>query len=205
MSPSPTIESQIREKASKLDQFYDRIMSCRVTVEAPHRRRRKGKRYNVRIDLTVPGGELVVNRLPRRVVEPDLELVKAPFHEKVENHEPSKRAAHDDIHVAIRDAFDTARRKLQDFARRQRGATKAHETQPHARVSRLFSEEGYGFLVAPDGREIYFHRNSVLEPGFDKLEVGDNVYFAEEQGEKGAQATTVKAMGKHMPEPAPRP
>ncbi|MBI2360945.1 MAG: HPF/RaiA family ribosome-associated protein [Deltaproteobacteria bacterium] len=197
MSSSPTLEADIREKAAKLESFYDRIMGCRVTVEAPHRHHRKGKRYNVRIDITVPGGELVINRAPKPVVEPDLELKKTATHERVENHEPSKRAARADIYVAIRDAFNAARRKLQDFARRQRGDTKAHESQPQARVSRLFPIEGFGFLETPDGREIYFHRNSVLAPGFDFLKVGMGVYFVEEQGEKGAQATTVKLMGKH--------
>jgi len=196
MSPSPTVEAHIREKAGKLDAFYDRIMSCHVTVEAPHRRHRKGKRYRVRIDITAPGGELVINRAPRRIHEPDLEQSKAPLHEQLENHEPSKQAAHEDIYVAIRDAFDAARRKLQDYARRQRGQVKIHEGQPQARVSKLLPEEGFGFLETPDGREIYFHRNSVLAPGFDHLEIGMGVFFAEEQGEKGTQATTVKAMGK---------
>ena len=62
MEPSKAIEDNIREKAAKLDSFYDRIMSCRVTVEAPHRHHHKGKAYQVRIDLTVPGDELVIDR-----------------------------------------------------------------------------------------------------------------------------------------------
>jgi cold shock CspA family protein len=173
MPPSEAIETHIREKAEKLDSFYDRMMSCRVIVEAPHRHHRKGKLYHVRIDLTVPGGELVVNR------------------------EPSKRAAHKDVYVAIRDAFGATRRKLQDYGRRQRRDVKAHEPQPHASVSKLFPEGDYGFLMTHDGREIYFHRNSVLEPGFDRLEEGMTVYYAEEQGEKGPQASTVKFAGKH--------
>src|SRR3970040_3166416 len=105
MSPSPPVEAHIREKAGKLDAFYDRIMSCPVTVESPHRRHRKGKRYRVRIDITAPGGELVINRAPRRIHEPDLEQSKAPSHEQLENHEPSKQAAHKDFYVALRDAF----------------------------------------------------------------------------------------------------
>lgn len=139
----------------------------------------------------------MVNRAPKRIHEPDLELQMAPLHERAENHELSKHAAHEDIYVAIRDAFDAARRKLQDYARRQRGDVKIHEGSPQARVSRLLPEEGFGFLQTPDGREIYFHRNSVLAPGFDQLVVGVGVYFAEERGDQGAQATTVKLMGKH--------
>ncbi len=99
--------------------------------------------------------------------------------------------------MAIRDAFDAARRKLQNYARRQRGAVKIHETLPHARIIKLFPEDGFGFLGTADGREIYFHSNSVLEPGFDHTKLGTEVYFIEEQGAKGPQASTVKLIGKN--------
>lgn len=197
MPPSDAIEANIREKAAKLDLFYDRIMSCRVVVEAPHRHHHKGKLYHVRVDITVPGGELVIRREPRRLAEPALRYQKVTGGEQVENHDLSKYAAHEDIYLAIRDAFDAARRKLQDYARRRRGAVKVRESVTHATISKLFPEEGFGFLEAPDGREIYFHRNSVLEPGFDYLKVGTLVYISEEQGEKGPQASTVRFMGKH--------
>jgi cold shock CspA family protein len=73
---------------------------------------------------------------------------------------------------------------------------KAHETSPHARVAKLFPEEGYGFLETPDGREVYFHRNSVKDSGFDRLEIGTEVRFAEESGEQGPQASAVIIVGK---------
>lgn len=168
ISPSAAVEDYIRERAAKLDAFYEKIMSCRVVVEAPVRHHRKGGPYKVRIDLTVPGDELVVNR-----------------------------QSDDDLYVAIRDAFDAARRRLEDYARRQRGSVKAHEAPPQARVSKLFPEEGYGFLETPDGSEIYFHRNSVLGAGFERLEIGTEVRFVEEQGEQGPQASTVTIVGKH--------
>jgi len=168
VSPSEAVEGYIRERAAKLDAFYDRIMGCRVVVEAPVRHHRKGGPFKVRIDLTVPGDELVVNR-----------------------------QSDEDLYVAIRDAFDAMRRRLEDYARRQRGSVKAHEAPPHARVSKLFPEEGYGFLETPDGSEIYFHRNSVLGAGFDRLEVGTEVRFVEELGEQGPQASTVTVVGKH--------
>ena len=98
--------------------------------------------------------------------------------------------------MAIRDAFGGARRKLQDYVRRQRGQVKLHEAAPLARVYRLFSEYGFGFLETADEREIYFHKNSVLGGGFAHMEVGSEVYFAEEKGEKGPQASTVKLVGK---------
>lgn len=162
VSLSEAQKENIRLKAEKLNQFYDKIMGCRVWVEAPHRHQNKGILYTVRIDLTVPGGELVVKREP-----------------------------HEDIYVAIRDAFDSARRQLQTYRRRQRGEVKRHEPVAHALISKLFPKEGYGFLEAPGGPEIYFHRNSVLNGGFDDLEVGAEVRFNEEPGDEGPQASTV--------------
>ncbi len=86
---------------------------------------------------------------------------------------------------------------MQDYVRRSRGFTKGHVGQPHAKVSKLFPQEGYGFLETPDGREIYFHRHSVLDEGFDRLQIGTEVTFAEEMGKKGPQASTVKRVGRH--------
>jgi cold shock CspA family protein len=165
ISLSEAAEADIRAKAANLETYYDGIMGCRVVVEGLVRHHRKGP-FSVRIDLSVPGAELVVDR-----------------------------HADADLYVAIRDAFDVARRRLEDYARRQRGAVKSHEETHRARVSRLFSEEGYGFLETPDGREIYFHCHSVLHPGFDRLAIGTEVRFVEEPGEKGPQASTVAIAG----------
>lgn len=198
MEPSETIEAHIRDGAEKLDTFYDQIMGCRVLVEAPHRHHRKGQLYHVRIDLTVPGGEFVIKRAPRLITDRPLRYHKVPDDvEPEESREESKYAAHDDILLAIRDAFDAARRKLQDYARRRRGVLKVHEGTPHARVTKLFPEEGFGFLETPEGREIYFHEHSVLDSGFNGLEIGTEVHFVEEPGEKGPQASTVTPVKHH--------
>ncbi len=202
MPPSKAVEANIREKAAKLESFYDRIMSCRVIVEAPHRHHHKGKAYQVRIDITVPGGELVINRAPKRLKAAKLPTVEPIEKDFSESHEPSKHAAHEDIYVAIRDAFNAAGRRLQDYARRQSGAVKTHETPSHGRISKLFPEEGYGFLETSDGREIYFHGHSVLEPGFAHIAVGTAVRFAEELGEKGPQASTVHVISRTTQEEA---
>jgi cold shock CspA family protein/ribosome-associated translation inhibitor RaiA len=181
MEPSPTIESQIRRRADELEQFHHRITACHVVVEAHHRHHHKGRLYHVAIRLVVPEGEVVVKR------------------------DPAEHHAHEDIHVAIRDAFDAARRQLQNHVRYRRGDVKQHEIPPHGVVARLFPEEGYGFLRSADGQEIYFHRNSVADDGFDALEVGEEVRFAlhEGEGEKGAQASTVVRLGKHHLSPTP--
>lgn len=168
---SPAVEGRIREKAAKLERFHNRIMSCRVTVESPQQRKHQGRLYSVHIDIKVPGGtELVVNR--------------------VQN---------EDVFVAIRDAFDAAARQLEDVNRIRRGDVKVHEVPRLARVVRLFPVQGYGFLETPDRREIYFHRNSVLDPGFDQLEIGTEVQFIEEQGNEGPTARMVTAGKHHVP------
>jgi cold shock CspA family protein/ribosome-associated translation inhibitor RaiA len=169
MESSPSVEAQVRRRADELQQFSDRVSACRVMLEAINRRHRRGTIYNVRVGLAVPGGEVVVNRASG------------------EDH------AHEDLHVAIRDAFDAARRRLQDHMRRLDGQTKLHEAQPIGRIARVFAERHYAFLETAEGAEVYVHRNAVVDGGFDRLEVGDRVHYVidPEEGEKSAQASTV--------------
>lgn len=171
MPPSPAIEAAIRDKAAKLEEFHDRITSTRVVVETPHRQHRRGKLFHVRVDLRIPGRELVVSR------------------------DPADHHAYEDVYVAIRDAFDGARRQLQDCAREMRGGIKTHEALPEGRVARVHADDGYGFVETPDGREVYFHRHSVVGGDFARLGVGDRVRFTEEPGEHGPQASTVHPAG----------
>lgn len=125
--PHPkAIENKVRERANKLKTLYGDVLSCRLVLEAPHRDHGKGKAYVARIDIAVPDGKLVINREPKR-----LAVAPAAHTEELENylaesHEPSKHAAHEDAYVAIRDAFNAAARKLQDYARRRRSQTKVH-------------------------------------------------------------------------------
>ena len=86
---------------------------------------------------------------------------------------------------------------IEALAQRASGKVKLHEVDAHGRVSKISAEEDFGFIATPDGREIYFHRNSVIDNAFDRLSVGSEVRFAEELGEKGAQASTVYLIGKH--------
>ena len=98
IAPSEALEKRIRDKAAKLDEFFDHITSCRVMVEAPHKHHHQGMQYNVRIDVSVPGHEIAVNH----------------------DH-------HEDVYVALRDAFDAAKRQLEDYARQLRGNIKTHQ------------------------------------------------------------------------------
>jgi ribosomal subunit interface protein len=103
LDPSAAIEAAIRERAEKLDRFYDRIMNCRVVVEVPHKRHRQGKLYTVRIEVTVPDETLLVTR------------------------DPAQDHAHEDVYVSIRDAFDAMRRQLEEYARQRRGEVKRRQ------------------------------------------------------------------------------
>ena len=101
------------------------------------------------------------------------------------------------VEVAIKDAFAAARRQIEALAQRASGEVKLHEIEAHGRVSKVRADDDYGFITTPDGRDIYFHRNSVIDNAFDRLSVGSEVRFSEELGEKGAQASTVHLVGKH--------
>jgi ribosomal subunit interface protein len=164
---TPAIEDYVLRRAAKLERFFERIVACRVTLDAPHRHHQHGRHYLVRVDLTVPGAELVVGRTP------------------------DERALHEDLYAAIDDAFDDAGRVLEDHVRKQRGDTKTHERERRGRVTKLFRKEGYGFLETQEGDEFYFHRNSVLGHGFRRMQLGTEVRFVEELGERGPQASTV--------------
>jgi ribosomal subunit interface protein len=97
MEHSEALETHIRDKVNKLEEFFNHIMSCRVVVEMPHKHHQQGKQFNVRIDIGVPGSEIAVNR----------------------DHA-------EDVYVALRDAFDAAKRQLEDYARKMRGDIKTH-------------------------------------------------------------------------------
>ena len=168
MEHSPALDASIREKAAKLEQYYPRMTSCHVTVDKPHRHHHQGGEFDVRIDMHIPGKvEVVINR---------------------------KHA--EDVFVALRDAFDAAKRNLEEYVREQRGDVKAHPLPAHGVVARLFTQDGYGFIQTEDGRELYFARDNVVEPGFEHLEVGAEVQFLEEMAQEGPQAKRVST-GKH--------
>ena len=175
IDPSPAIEARIRERAQRLDRFHERIMACRVRVEAPRRQGRKGHIYQIRIELTVPGDTLIINRA-----------------------QPQSHA-HEDVYVAIRDAFEAAERQLDARSKRRQGEVKTHATPPHGRVSRRFHDQNYGFITDSEGSEIYFHANSVVNDGFARLDIGSEVRFtvAEKESVKGPQASTVHVLGKN--------
>lgn len=172
-SRSAAVEEKIRERAARLERYFADIVSCHVVVELLHRHHRQGNHFQVRIDLKVPGSELVASR------------------------EPDQRPAYTDVFVAIRDAFDAMDRLLEEYVRRMRRQVKAHETPAHGRIAELHRAEDYGRIATADGRSVYFHRNSLVDGDFDRLELDAEVRYAEEQGERGPQASTVHLVGRH--------
>jgi ribosomal subunit interface protein len=164
MPASSALEEHIRHKADKLSQFYNRIQSFHVVVEIPQKHKRNGKLYNVRIEVTVPGKELVVNK-------------------KLD----------EDVYIAIRDAFDALLRQLETYVRKRRDAVHrhAHDQANYGHVSKLFFDEGYGFIQSMDGNELYFSNVNVAHPAFEELSVGDPVQFLGITGTSGWQAHRV--------------
>jgi len=175
MDSSEAVAARIRERVAELERFSDRITSCRVVVECRHPRRQQGNLFQVRVDLKVPGREIVVGR------------------------DPAAHHAHEDVYIALRDSFDASRRLLEDHIRERRGDVKVHAVPDHGRITRILPEQNCGFILSADGNEIYFHRNSVTNGGFDKLGVGDQVRFVAQHSEsvEGPQASTVVPLGKH--------
>ena len=188
MDHSEALESEIHARIARLETYYRSIMGCRVLVELAQRHHEAGNRYHVRIDLTVPGEEIVVaHEASLHATAQDIDAERA---RKADEPDPERKHAR----VAIREAFDAARRRLQDYARRQRGTVKTPVRQPRGRVAQLFPVDEYGYIAAEDGHEVYFQKSSVLKNAFDRLTVGSAVSFVEEPGEKGSQASTVKLL-----------
>ncbi len=106
LESSDAIETFVHERTQKLLHFYDRITACRVVIESPHRHSNKERKlFHIRVELGVPGQELVVS------------------------HEPGEHEKHEDIHTAIRDAFGAMERQLKEFARKQRGEVKTRPAE----------------------------------------------------------------------------
>lgn len=169
---SDALEAHIREKVDKLETFFDPIVSCRVVVEMPHQHKHQGKPFNVRIDVGVPGKEIVVNR-----------------------------DQHEDAYVALRDGFEAAKRQLKDYAHRLHGETKAHPPEHLGEVTRIFPDEGYGFIRSSAGDELYFSADSLVNTTLDRLQAGTAVKFIEALADEGLQAKRI-SVGQHHHLPA---
>lgn len=172
MEPSDFLRQRIEREVAALEKRYGRITACQVFVEGPGHRHRQGGLYAFRVALELPGG----------------------VHLSASRNPPSAQQ-HEDAYVALRDVFRALRRQLQDHVRAREDEPKQLISQPHGVIERLVPEKACGFIRADDGREIYFHKNSVLEEPFESLRVGAEVRFSEEEGRDGPQASTVHVYG----------
>ena len=180
LDKTESIDSLIREKIAKLEQFCDYITSCRVVIEKAHENPSSGSPYRVSIDITIPHQrEIAVT------------------------HNPDVGKQYPPLEAVIRDAFEAARRQLVSITTEQKGERKIHpEQEIGAVITKLFPEQDYGFIKTIDtGKEVYFHRNSVANSDFDKLSVGNGVRFKETMGEMGPQATTVMILDRQSSSP----
>ncbi len=177
LTPSDALSEKIANKVEKLEKFFHRITGCTVTVELPSQRKTKGNQFKILIELEVPQELLVVNR------------------------SPAANGSHEDPYVAIRDAFDSMQRRLQDYvAKRLQHEVKSHHNgeieSSQGSISRIIPEDGFGFILTDTGEEIYFHENSILNDDFMRLDVGQRVRFHAEDGDKGRKASSVTIMPK---------
>ena len=113
MEASDAVEASVREHAHKLESFAPDIMACRITVDLAQKHQHQGRPFGVRIDLTLPGHELVVNQVQ-----------------------------HEDVYVALREAFDNMKRQLEDLVRQRRGQVKRHSVPPPREAKE--ADEGSG-------------------------------------------------------------
>lgn len=174
MQPAERVRQAANGYISELEDRFGRITACRIVVKAPGKHHRTGEPYEINIHLTLPNGkEVNVSRT---------------------SHLDERQA---DLTFALHDAFKRARRQLQDQVRDLQSQVKTHIAPPTGTVTTINVIKGFGFIESEDGREIYFHENSVLDGAFAHLKPGTRVTFAEERGEKGPQASTVKLLGKH--------
>jgi ribosomal subunit interface protein len=168
---SDAVYDKVNSHVARLEKHYPQLVSCLVVVE---RSLVRGKTklektlYNVRIEIQIPGDFIVVERRP--IMQKNLE----------------------NMYLTIKIAFDAMERRLREAFDRKRKNIKIHEdSHNYGIVTKILPYEQCGFLMTPDGREIYFHENSVLDQKYNRMTVGSRVRFNEEEGDEGPQASTV--------------
>jgi cold shock CspA family protein/ribosome-associated translation inhibitor RaiA len=170
VDPSAEIEALIREHVARLEKLYPHLIGCRVSVEMLHKQHKTGNVPEVHIAIRVPGREIAISREP---------------------HKAKQRRAAPNIHTSVKDAFRAAEKRLKDFKRMQQGDVKVKEAPIQGYVITLEAEKNYGFIATGNGEELYFHRNSVADDGFDDLREGDAVQYTVVAGDKGPSAGRV--------------
>lgn len=175
LSRTEPLEKLIHTNAAKLEKVCDDLISCRIGIKLNQKSQNTANPFKIRIEMRFP-----------------------PNNNLVVTHTSGTKEAADDLTSAIRNAFKSAHRRLKKMVEKQQSVLKSPPQKQSlmALVLKLFPEEDYGFIRSLDGEEIYFHRNSVLNDDFDRLEPGTGVSFTAVPGEKGLQATSVQLVDK---------
>lgn len=168
---SDALEARVRDRAARMERYYDGVIGCRVSIEGPHKQPHKST-LAISITVHVPGRDLVASREGRL-------------------HEADARQ---EAFGIVNDTFDAIDRQLEEFSQKQRHDVKTHDGPLYARVVRLYPQQDYGFIETPEGVDLYFHRVVVRDDKFDQLEVGSEVYYdaADEEGAVGPQASSIQ-------------
>src|SRR5258708_6899832 len=171
---SAWVADYVAERLEHLEKFARDITSCHVTLSREQRSHHKGNRYSVMVEVRVPRQHDLAVRKQKQI-----------------------RDMRTQLRAIINEAFGAIETQLKRTVARRRHEEKAHNGQPHGMVEKIFPEEGYGFIRAPEiDRQVYFHRNSVLHDDFERLTVGTEVRFAAEEGDDGPQASSVQVVSK---------
>lgn len=170
VTPSAHLRRLIDDNIAKLERRYGRVTACRVVIRAPDTHHRMGEPYFVTIKAALPNHRDVSVKPPSRALD----------------------ARQSDLNFAVNDAFRRADRQLRDQVSRLKGRPQTHMLQPSGTIATLDPSGEFGYIETADGREIYFHANSLLGRKFGQLKPGTRVTFHEEVGEKGPQASTVR-------------
>lgn len=169
---TPALDDLVREKVDKLESLSSSLTSCRVHVEREHESQTTGNGYHLRIEMHA-----------------------APGHVLLVEDTPGEGSVNDELSSVLIDAFQTATRRPKEHEERNHGEVKTHPQQEVGAVVRnLFAEEGYGFAESLQGETVYFHRNSVINDDWDRLQEGSGVRLVVTEGDKGPQATTVQVI-----------
>lgn len=174
MDPVPHVEKRVRERVARLEKLFERIIGCHVVVEAAHRRHKGSSDYEVRLEVTVPGGSLTINR------------------------RPGDDQGHMDPLLTVRDAFDAMERKLRRWKEEHSGRPEPSESPMlQGRIAELDPGAGWGQIAVTDGRLVYFHRNALVDDLIEAFEVGDPVelVIAPRDDAENLHASTVRRIG----------
>lgn len=159
-------QEKIEEEKERMIRHYPNyVLHLRASVEATTHHKEGG--FEIKLIATVPGDTVVVSRKG------------------------------DNVRALLGEAFDVLTQQLKENLRKkrknQKSADPMQDMNSYGIIKKLSPHESYGFIATLDEREIYFHENSLKDIEMDRLCEGDSVTYGETIGDKGPQASWVRA------------